>query len=122
MEVKEGGECWLKGGIFSGTKCSIYICKKLKVEGGVAQRGHISETYGAVLCLASFVPRLFLPRAERGNEPGDESILCPDPTLSQEKGCGDFLGCAVNSEEANATPSKLASEIGLHQKYVIIDC
>ena len=46
-------------------------------------------------------------------------VLCPDHTLSQEKGCGDFLGCA---EEANAMPCKLANEIGLHQKYVIIDC
>jgi len=41
-------------------------------------------------------------------------VLCPD--LSQEKGCGDY------SEEGNASPCKLASEIGLHQKYVIIDC
>ena len=35
-------------------------------------------------------------------------IVCPDSTLSQEKGCGDFLGCAVNSEEANSLPCKLA--------------
>ena len=27
-------------------------------------------------------------------------VWCPDHTLSQEKGSGDFLGCGVNSEEA----------------------
>ena len=45
-------------------------------------------------------------------------VLYPDHTLSQEEGCGDFLGCAVNSEEGNSMPCKLASEI----EYAIIDC
>ena len=48
-------------------------------------------------------------------------VLCPDPTLSQEKRSGDFLGCVVKSIETNSKPCKLASETGLHQKYVIID-
>ena len=47
-------------------------------------------------------------------------VMCPDHTLSQGKGCGDFLGCAVHSEEANTMPCKLANEIGLHQKHAII--
>ena len=33
----------------------------------------------------------------------------------------DFRGFAVSSEETNAISCKLANEIGLHQKYVIID-
>ena len=38
-------------------------------------------------------------------------VLCPDPTLSQGKGSGDFsLGCVVNSELANAMSCKLAYE------------
>ena len=35
---------------------------------------------------------------------------------------GDFLNFTVNSEEANALPCKLANEIALHQKHIIIDC
>ena len=48
--------------------------------------------------------------------------LVPRPHPLTRKESGDFLGCAVNSIETNAMPCKLASEIGLHQKYAIIDC
>ena len=48
--------------------------------------------------------------------------LVPRPHPLTRKESGDFLGCVVNSIETNAMPCKLASEIGLHQKYAIIDC
>ena len=46
-------------------------------------------------------------------------VLRPHPLT--KKGSGDFLGSVVNSIETNSKPCKLANEIGLHQKYVIID-